>query len=87
MPTHKRESRKFAHCFRRNQRAFVDCTSSLEGALVSFFPRLTSEDLDELRAVMLASQSRRLAPDFPRAPWLFHGPAGGGRQRGDFRLC
>jgi hypothetical protein len=52
---YKRETREIVRRFLRSQTAFADCITRLDAALVRFIPRMKQEQLDELRAVMLAN--------------------------------
>jgi hypothetical protein len=52
---YKRETRELVRRFRKHQISFPSCISRLDAALTRFIPRMLSEDIGELRAVMLAN--------------------------------
>ncbi len=58
MKVYKRETREIIRRFLIHQISFTSCISRLDAALVRFIPRMHPEDLDELRAAMLANNER-----------------------------
>ena len=51
----KRGTQEVINRFLGNRLSFPDCIAALDAALARFIPRLTDEQLDALRAVMLAN--------------------------------
>ena len=55
MEVYKRETRETIRRFLLRQLSFPNCIAALDAALARVLPRLEPEQLDELRAVMLAN--------------------------------
>lgn len=55
METYKSETQAAVKRFRRNDRSLPSCVSALDAAFARFIPRMKPENLDELRALMLAN--------------------------------
>jgi hypothetical protein len=58
MEAYGRETNSIVQRFLHNQLPFDACIYSLDAALVRFIARMKPEQLDELRAVMLANNER-----------------------------
>jgi hypothetical protein len=52
---YRRETREVIERFLRQEVSFPDCIAALDAALAELIPRLSSEQLDPLRALMLAN--------------------------------
>jgi hypothetical protein len=52
---YKRETREVIDRFLRHELSFPDCIAALDAALAELIPRLTSEQLAPLRALMFAN--------------------------------
>jgi hypothetical protein len=52
---YKRETRSLVARFKLHRMSFPKCISALDAALARFIPRMKPDDIDELRAVMLAN--------------------------------
>ncbi len=55
METYEDETRAIIERFLRNEISFPDCISALDAPLAELIPRLSSEQLAPLRALMLAN--------------------------------
>jgi len=55
MERYKHETHEVIERFLRHELSFPDCIAALDAALADLIPRLTSEQLDPLRALMLAN--------------------------------
>lgn len=55
MESYKRETEAVIARFLKHQLSFPDCIAALDAALAQLIPRLTSEQLSSLRALMLAN--------------------------------
>jgi hypothetical protein len=55
MKVYKRKTREAIRSFLRGNRSFPRCIADLDAALADLIPRLKGEQLDELRALMLAN--------------------------------
>jgi hypothetical protein len=55
MEVYKRETQEVIKRFLGHRLSFPDCIAALDAALARFIPRLTDEQLDALRALMLAN--------------------------------
>jgi hypothetical protein len=55
MESYTRETQAVIERFLKHQLSFPDCIAALDAALARFIPRLTSEQLSSLRALMLAN--------------------------------
>jgi hypothetical protein len=55
MEIYERETRAVIERFLSHELSFPDCIAALDAALADFIPRLTSEQLAPLRALMLAN--------------------------------
>ena len=55
MEVYKRETREVIMHFLENRLSFPDCIAALDAALADLIPRLTSDQIVPLRAVMLAN--------------------------------
>jgi hypothetical protein len=55
MEVYKSETREVIERFLRHELSFPDCIAALDAALADLIPRLNSEQLDSLRALMLAN--------------------------------
>ena len=58
MKAYKSETKQVVNRFLRRQLSFPKCIAALDAALAKLIPRLRPEDLDALRAVMLANNER-----------------------------
>ena len=58
MEVYKRETKSLVERFTKNRLTFDACIYSLDACLVRFIARMKPEQLPELRAVMLANNSR-----------------------------
>jgi len=58
MEAYKRETRRVIYRFIRRQLSFTNCIAALDAALARVIPRLRPDDLDALRAVMLANNEK-----------------------------
>jgi hypothetical protein len=58
---YKRETREAIRRFLLHQLAFPNCIAALNTALADVLPRLKPEQLDELRALMLANNEKVMA--------------------------
>ena len=58
MEVYKAETREVLHRFLGHRLRFPDCIAALDAALAGLIPKLTPEQLPELRAVMLANNAR-----------------------------
>jgi hypothetical protein len=52
---YQRETQEVIRRFLAHRLSFPDCIAALDAALAGFTPRLTGEQLPELRAIMLAN--------------------------------
>jgi hypothetical protein len=52
---YKRETREIVRRFQRSKLSLRGCIASLDAALAGVLPKLRPEQLDEVRAVMLAN--------------------------------
>jgi hypothetical protein len=55
---YKSETKGVVNRFLLRQLSFPNCIAALDAALARLVPRLRSEDLDELRSVMLANNEK-----------------------------
>ena len=55
MEVYKSETKEVLHRFLGHRLKFPECIAALDAALAGLIPKLTPEQLPELRAVMLAS--------------------------------
>ena len=55
MESYKRETQAVIDRFLSHELSFPDCIAALDAALAEFIPRLTSDQLTPLRALMLAN--------------------------------
>jgi hypothetical protein len=55
MEVYKRETQQVIRRFLAHRLSFPECIAALDAALAGLVPRLTGEELPELRAVMLAN--------------------------------
>ena len=55
MDVYERDTQAVIDRFLHHEISFPDCIASLDAALADFIPRLTSEQLTPLRALMLAN--------------------------------
>ena len=55
MQVYKRETREVIKRFLAGRLSFPDCIAALDAALAGVLPKLTAEELDPLRALMLAN--------------------------------
>jgi len=55
MKVYERETRGVIRRFLRRQIAFPNCIAALDAALAGLLPRLKPEQLDQVRALMLAN--------------------------------
>ena len=55
MEEYKNETREVVNRFLRHQLSFPECIAALDAALAKFIPRMPTDQLDALRAVMLAN--------------------------------
>jgi hypothetical protein len=55
---YKRETQEVMRRFLARQLNFPNCIAALDAALAGLLPRLKSEELDEVRAVMLTNNYR-----------------------------
>ena len=55
MEVYKRETQEVIKRFLGHRLSFPDCIDAVDAALARFIPRLTDEQLDALRALMLAN--------------------------------
>lgn len=67
METYKTETREVIRRFLLRQLSFPRCIASLDHALAGLLPRLRPEQLDEVRAVMLANNETVMAEMARRA--------------------
>lgn len=58
MEVYKRETREIVRRFLLRQLSFPNCIAAVDAALAGLLPRLAPEQLDEVRAVMLANNGR-----------------------------
>ena len=58
MEEYKSQTARTVNRFLRRQLSFANCIASLDAALAGLIPRWRSDDLDVLRAVMLANNER-----------------------------
>ena len=58
MEEYKSDTTRAVNRFLRRQLSFANCIASLDAALARLLPQLRSEDLDVLRAMMLANNER-----------------------------
>jgi hypothetical protein len=58
MEEYKSQTARAVNRFLRRQLSFANCIASLDAALAGLIPRWRSDDLDVLRAVMLANNER-----------------------------
>jgi len=56
MEVYKRETQEVIRRFLARWLSFPECIAALDAALADLVPRLAGEELDELRAVMLANK-------------------------------
>jgi hypothetical protein len=61
MEVYKRETQEVIRRFLQRQLSFPKCIAALDAALAGLLPRLRSEQLDEVRAVMLANNEKVMA--------------------------
>jgi len=61
MEVYKRETREVIKRFLLRQLSFPKCIAALDAALARLLPRLQPEQLDEVRAVMLANNEKVMA--------------------------
>jgi hypothetical protein len=55
MEVYKRETQEVIRRFLAHRLSFPECIAALDAALAGLVPRLTGEELAELRAVMLSN--------------------------------
>ena len=58
MEVYKAETREVLHRFLGHRLKFPDCIAALDAAVAGLIPKLTPDQLPELRAVMLANNER-----------------------------
>ena len=58
MKVYKTETSRVLSRFFRRQLSFPNCIAALDAALARLIPRLQAEDLDALRALMLANNEK-----------------------------
>jgi hypothetical protein len=61
MEVYKRETQEIIRRFLLRQLSFPKCIAALDAALAGLLPRLQPQELDEVRAVMLANNETVMA--------------------------
>lgn len=74
MEVYKSETRDLVRRFLHYELSFPRCVSRLDAALARLIPRLKPEQLDELRAAMLANHERVMA-EMARRSEQIHPPS------------
>ena len=55
MEVYKRETEEVVRRFHQHRISFPTCMAELDAALAAFMPMMTSDNIDEVRAVMMAN--------------------------------